>query len=57
MSKICVNGIEIETERYIEEGYKQLTQNLDKDIQLMDNIDIPTEFSKFFVRNEGDLLA
>lgn len=57
MSKICVNGIEIETERYIEESPQCIIKDLNGVVEFMDSEKAPSEFSDFFVRNEGDLLA
>jgi len=57
MVKIYVNGLEIETERYVEEGPGCTIKDLNGVIELMDSKETPAEFSDFFVRNEGDLYA
>jgi len=57
MVKIYVNGLEIETERYVEEGPECTIKDLNGVIELMDSKETPAEFSDFFVRNEGDLYA
>lgn len=55
MVKIYVDQLEIETERYIEEGPKPIVRNIDGMLDLLDGQEISYEFEEFFKKGVEDL--